>query len=557
METFLQSKEIKIPKPLVKSNKMSPSKIEFKSSFARSLSYNCNYHENHNEESKSLDFEINLSQCPDQCNGTESDNACCDENGQKLTSSDENLGIGNFIESFNKSDEDKERQLWSKRQHQQISSDSHHNSSDAEIFRLRKECQNLIEENRRLQLNGKHPMKISSLPFSSVQLDCSSGVENVVLQTKIETLQWQLRQVESSRQMYRAIMEEVARYLEKCHLNFELLQQREKARLMERSKSITHIAKTKITDTSLATCAVKDARSRSSTNLLSVNTLTPQRPQKSGTLLSDLSYSAFKDFTWRRTPKNKTVNSSEHKPENAFKEIQAQQSSPIFVGSKQWNKNEREFDAEKLSKEAFRLSRTVQNFLNTHEPILTQTESATETNSFERTTSDHQRNDFLFGFDRESHSSLRSTDEYSVHSSSNSSNSKEEEDPAILPNTSSKKLNSILTKSATKSKRFSTCHQTEDESGFSSMNSFHEIGLPLHSTMLSLNTSILSTSANESASDTLTFKKDELKDDIGLPMSPATKLPNNHRKYDSAPITQISKMKILENDENSMKVLWV
>jgi hypothetical protein len=90
-------------------------------------------------------------------------------------------------------------------------------------------------------------------------------------------------------------MEEVARYLEKCHLNFELLQQRERDKVIERSKSIANIAKLKAASVQLGD---NDGRARSSTNLLSLSTLQPQKQQKSSTLLSDISYSAFKDFTW-------------------------------------------------------------------------------------------------------------------------------------------------------------------------------------------------------------------------------------------------------------------
>lgn len=184
------------------------------------------------------------------------------------------------------------------------------------FYHWTQECQNLIEENRRLQ--SKHTLKMSSLPYGSLQYECNNSVENVVLQTKIETLQWQLRQVcdkkrlnwrnylpiipptqvENSRLMYRAIMEEVARYLEKCHLNFELLQQRERDKVIERSKSIAYIAKSRVADMPLGACSDNGGRARSSTNLLSLNTLPPQKQQKSTTLLSDLSYSAFKDFTW-------------------------------------------------------------------------------------------------------------------------------------------------------------------------------------------------------------------------------------------------------------------
>lgn len=112
METYLQSNEIKIPK----SNKVHPSKIDFKSSFARSLSCSDS---SRFDVSKSLDFEINLQ----PCNEIETDNASCDKGSAKLSRLDEDLVVGNFNESFNKSDEDKERQLWSKKQqqhHQQV-----------------------------------------------------------------------------------------------------------------------------------------------------------------------------------------------------------------------------------------------------------------------------------------------------------------------------------------------------------------------------------------------------------------------------------------------------
>lgn len=242
--------------------------------------------------------------------------------------------------------------------------------------------------------------------------------------------------------------------------------------------------------------------------------------------------------------------------------FQADEAYIVPFESKSNIPNEIEIDAEKLSKEAFRLSRTVHNFLNTHEPILSQAASlpAEPANNFQRTAIEQQRNDFLFGFDRESHSSLRSTDESSVHSSSNSSNShKEEDDPTILPTNVANKGGSVAPKLLVKSKRFSTC-QTEDESGFSSMNSFHEIGLPLlQSTMISVNNS--GTSSDESNSESMKNSRSplQLKDEVGLPSPPAIKPTISHRRYDSAPLamSQNTKMKILEDDEKTMKVLWV
>jgi hypothetical protein len=90
--------------------------------------------------------------------------------------------------------------------------------------------------------------------------------------------------VESSRQMYRAIMEEVGKFLEKCHMSFDLIQHRERSKAIERSKSIANITKPIIK-------REIDNRARSTMNLC-------QESHKKGLSLSELSYSTFKDFTW-------------------------------------------------------------------------------------------------------------------------------------------------------------------------------------------------------------------------------------------------------------------
>ena len=45
-----------------------------------------------------------------------------------------------------------------------------------------------------------------------------------MLQSQVTTLQWQLRQAEASRQMHRAVLEQVVTFLEKTHKNLDLLQ---------------------------------------------------------------------------------------------------------------------------------------------------------------------------------------------------------------------------------------------------------------------------------------------------------------------------------------------
>ncbi|KAJ8945923.1 hypothetical protein NQ318_016751 [Aromia moschata] len=59
-------------------------------------------------------------------------------------------------------------------------------------------------------------------------------VENFVNQSKIETLQWQLKEIQKSREMYRAVMKQVVTFLEKAHHSLELLGCR-----MNRKNSVT------------------------------------------------------------------------------------------------------------------------------------------------------------------------------------------------------------------------------------------------------------------------------------------------------------------------------
>lgn len=98
--------------------------------------------------------------------------------------------------------------------------------------------------------------------------------------------------------MYRAILEEVTRYLEKCHTSFDIIHRQQEQGKIERSKSISFIKKDKLSynEAFLKLNEADGIRTRSSTNL---NCSTPYSVKnKSGTFLSDLSYSSFKDFTW-------------------------------------------------------------------------------------------------------------------------------------------------------------------------------------------------------------------------------------------------------------------
>lgn len=495
-------------------------------------------------------------------------------------------------------------------------------ANEIEVLRLRKECQSLIEENRRLVnlavnsgyaingvMNGGGNHSNSSFsshggPSSLNSLGLGGGgstgsgsgngvsgmypnVESVILQTQVDTLQWQLKQVDASRQMHRAVMEEVVRYLDRCYRSLDALQ----PNVIGRSKSVLQVSKTATNHDSDSSSA-SSPRARSSTNINDVQKSYtkkhqefmslhhPQQQQRPASTSSAIpltdddcappspassSYSTFRDFTWRRSPKR----------------------TPTLPISSV------EVDPEKLSQEAFRLLRTVQNLLNTQEPTLSQSSTALDSlllasaagsttgststltgvgagggSSSSATVHHHHHHHHMPGaveamyggvvnarsniaFNRklnmrESRLSLRSSTDDSVHSTSSSSKTETDEDNTDRPSPplghhvhhplhqnnggSSRSSSTTSTNSGhlinhrhsaniDRIKEMMIPSSAEDESGFSSMNSFQDIGLPLiNSTMLSSSaasstTGVSSVGSNSSAaSSSGSFVSDESSD---------------------------------------------
>lgn len=277
----------------------------------------------------------------------------------------------------------------------------------------------------------------------------------------------------------------------------------------------------------------------------------------------------------RRTPKESKIkiepplsNSNNDTQENHVLQDYLK-TLPTVPGSQEDHNSE--VIIEKLSKEAFRLLRTVQNFLNTHEPSLT-----IPTLDKLHTMNHQVNNDFLYDFSRKkaarnSHlSSMRSSSACSVHSSSASSN--KESDVSIKP----KKITSVVNEMPKSIIR--PCHQIENESGFSSMTSYHEIGLPLInsnvqrssiSSPLTIPIDIKRASiASVPLSSPEIFDSTDVSSDVGSPPPLDTSTVSddlmtncvknsNHRRWDSVPIISQNKLKIHSNDKNSMRVLWV
>lgn len=94
--------------------------------------------------------------------------------------------------------------------------------------------------------------------------------------------------------MYRAVMEEVIRFLERCHRNLDSIQNEQIAR----SKSIHHVYRNDIIVNSESNPT--SPRARSSTNLMDVQkTACPNKSNEDTSNSSPAaSYNNFRDFTW-------------------------------------------------------------------------------------------------------------------------------------------------------------------------------------------------------------------------------------------------------------------
>ncbi|XP_060520093.1 uncharacterized protein LOC132698179 [Cylas formicarius] len=108
-----------------------------------------------------------------------------------------------------------------------------------EPVRFRKNSRVVAEESRRFSCGSigypKYP------PTCSPRLK-ELPIENMVNNSKIETLQWQLKEIEKSREMYRAVMKQVVTFLEKAHHSLEDLGKRlNRKNSVPRSRSEHHI----------------------------------------------------------------------------------------------------------------------------------------------------------------------------------------------------------------------------------------------------------------------------------------------------------------------------
>lgn len=303
----------------------------FKSSFARSFISNC-------RDSKSLDYEF-------LDNGTiteepESLNKGKNSNFYSLM----NFGSGNDdgMES------EQCRSIW------KIGETPTKTMETVELEKLRKKCQVLKEENQRLQ----DALTANRMPRVQV-------IDNVFLQTQVNTLQWQLKQTESNRQMYRSLMEQVVRFLDRTRKSLDILHEKSSAKdkgRVPRSRSVHTVHIESSSSPGASTTSSSSSESSRFTRAKSVNQISP-------------SPSLLKDFTWSVLRRNDSIHSTTPRFKIAPKpssvvDLNKTHDGVVYRRPKQHDHDPDLVPPEKLSQEAFRLMRTVQSLLSMRDPDL-------------------------------------------------------------------------------------------------------------------------------------------------------------------------------------------
>ncbi|XP_076302181.1 uncharacterized protein LOC143220411 [Lasioglossum baleicum] len=397
-----------------------------------------------------------------------------------------------------------------------------------------RQCQSLIEENRRLQ----NALTTNQIPYVQV-------IDSVFLQTQVETLQWQLKQIEANRQMYRSLMEQVVRFLDRARKSLDILH--EKSNLKDKN-SMGRVPRSRSVHTVHADSSPNRALSASSSSSSS-----RFARAKSVTQISPCTTS-YREFTWSMLRRNDPAHCTP--PRNKSQNLNKTHDGVVYRRPKQSELDPNDIPPEKLSQEAFRLMRTVQSLLAMREPDLVRVSSIENNDSSPSPIDHHQHNNHANGValnlqnssfvnstsiqetvaytrrsscDRGNESSStdndsrtcflkspsntvevdrnlqnllpgvrRSIDATSLNSGS--SKTTEEEDtlsnnncfnvsmpdhdgiftctPTSTPNKRVRKVEKKEKEKSSKSKPAASVSSVEDESGFSSMSSFQEIGLP-------------------------------------------------------------------------------
>ncbi|XP_076621876.1 uncharacterized protein LOC143342168 [Colletes latitarsis] len=484
----------------------------FKSSFARSFVTNC-------RDAKSLDYELldNTIAEETETNGNANNNFFSLVNfGSMTTTPDNRVSVKDNTK------------LWQTNETVQSSTDVN------ELEKLRKQCKSLIEENRRLQT-----------ALTSNQVPHVQVIDSVFLQTQIETLQWQLKQIEANRHMYRSLMEQVVRFLDRARKSLDILHDKNNLKdkgstgRVPRSRSVHAVHADSSPHRGISASSSSSSDSSRFTRAKSITQISPCN-------------TGFREFTWSVLRRNDPVHCTP--PRNKSQDLNKTYEG-VYRKPKQVELDLNDVPPEKLSQEAFSLMRTVQSLLAMREPDLARI-SSIENNNSSPSPEDHHRhnnhhNEISLSLQNDSFvnsTTLQETTSYTRRPSSdrgnessstdndsstcflkslnvvevdrnlqnllpgvrrsidatslNSGSSKttEEEDglptnnflnvslreldgmfmftPTSTPNKCNRKIEKKTKERSSKSKPAASVSSVEDESGFSSMCSFQEIGLP-------------------------------------------------------------------------------
>ncbi|XP_043255873.1 uncharacterized protein LOC122399328 [Colletes gigas] len=484
----------------------------FKSSFARSFVTNC-------RDAKSLDYELldNTIAEETETNGNANNNFFSLVNfGSVTTTPDNRVSVKDNTK------------LWKTNEAVQSSTDVN------ELEKLRKQCKSLIEENRRLQT-----------ALTSNQVPHVQVIDSVFLQTQIETLQWQLKQIEANRHMYRSLMEQVVRFLDRARKSLDILHDKNNLKdkgstgRVPRSRSVHAVHADSSPHRVISASSSSSSDSSRFTRAKSITQISPCN-------------TGFREFTWSVLRRNDPVHCTP--PRNKTQDLNKTYEG-VYRKPKQVELDLNDVPPEKLSQEAFSLMRTVQSLLAMREPDLARI-SSIENNNSSPSPEDHHRhnnhhNEMSISLQNNSFvnsTTLQETTSYTRRPSSdrgnessstdndsstcflkslnvvevdrnlqnllpgvrrsidatslNSGSSKttEEEDglptnnflnvslreldgmfmftPTSTPNKCTRKIEKKTKERSSKSKPAASVSSVEDESGFSSMCSFQEIGLP-------------------------------------------------------------------------------
>ncbi|XP_044586700.1 uncharacterized protein LOC123266503 [Cotesia glomerata] len=261
-------------------------------------------------------------------------------------------------------------------------------SPEPDEHNLRKQCQVLSEENKRLQ--------------NALALQETSQFDSTYLQNQVDTLKWQLKQTESSRQMYRSLMKQVINFLERAQKSWDILHANNST-TGQRSKSTTRNSRSQI-------IYPEDLSINSSVHQRSVRSTSPTSTSKftrakSVAQISSAHSSGFRDFTWSVLRRNdpsqsqssspsastasrssKTADHRSYPPQPNFNKSDGTISKSTESNSVEKIESDH-IPPEKLSQEAFRLLRTAESLLAMREPDLSFSSSSSRNSSSSLTAS--------------------------------------------------------------------------------------------------------------------------------------------------------------------------